>query len=299
MADIPIIKSGKEILGANLKHIKLMKIYDGFRNSSELKKAVTISIILGMLLSVMLILESKEESFSSLYIYPDSYTNYPDGDTTSFMYGFKSNEKERIAYHLEIFMGDILVDKKDFDLDPLEVHEEEIVLKIPEVRFPVKVRLVVKSKRNTYDTHYWLKKPEEEKTAPIKTPQITMPTPGMTPYPQSTYSMPIPGITPDPQSTYRPILTPSPPLPTQTGNVTAIMINRIFDPNSVNIKSGGKVIWVNRDTFDRKITLINNEGLFTQEINIDRRFEYIFKTPGIYTFTIKEVPGVEGIVTVS
>ena len=286
-------------MGSNSIYKSLSNFYNWLRNCSDLKKAIVISIITGILISVVLILESKEESFSSLYIYPESYTNYPEGNTTSFIYGFESHEKEITPYHLEIFIGNVLIEKEDFELNPLEVHEEMKVLNIPAVKFPSKVTLVVKSPHYAYDSYYWLRRANEEKPTPLKTKPALTPTPALTPNPGST-SLPQSTTTPkSPSPSPQPITTPISTPPSVPGNFTAIMIDRGFAPKTVNISVGRTIMWVNRDTFDRKMTLVSSKGVFTTVINIDSRFFYTFNTSGVYTFSLQEVPGVEGKVIVN
>lgn len=251
------------------------KFIKWLRNSTELEKAIVISIVIGIGITAVLIVETKEERFSSLYIYPESYTNYPEGNTTSFIYGVKSYERERTGYDLEVFVGDRLVDKKQFELNPGETREEKEILAIPDAKLPVKVRLVLKSPFNAYDAHYWLKRVEET-PVPVKTPLVT-PTPTLTPTPSPT---PGPAYAP----TYAPVL-----IDTMKG----------FSPKEVSIRIGDSVRWVNNDRNNRKFTLVSSEGLFTKVIDVDKRFEYKFNTSGTYTFYLKEFPDVKGVVIVS
>ncbi len=255
------------------------KFNNWFRNSTELEKAIVFSIVIGIGITAVLILEIKEERFSSLYIYPDSYTNYLAGNSTSFIYGIKSYEKENTSYDLEIFIGSSLLDKKHIELSPGEVHEEKESLEIPDVRFPVQVKLVLKSPFETYDAHYWLKKLEETTPAPVKTPQST---PALTPTPV---------VTPN---------TSAGPTPAYTPARAGVVIDTVsgFSPEKVTIKVGDSVIWANKDRKERKFTLVSQEGLFTRIIDIDKRFEFAFNTSGTYTFYLKEYPNIKGVVTV-
>jgi len=110
-----------------------------------------------------LIWASLQESYSALYIYPDSYSNYVEaGDTVSFVYGVKSFEIKQTKYNLQIYLGNELKDKKEFWLNSGETREETETITLPEeVRFPIKVKLVLEANGRTYDVHFWLKKKSE------------------------------------------------------------------------------------------------------------------------------------------
>jgi plastocyanin len=169
------------------------------------------------------------------------------------------------------------MESKHFELYPGEVHEEKINLEIPPIKFPAKVKLVLTSPYNLYDAHYWLKSPEEYH-APIYT--VTS-TPEFTPAPVLTSQ--VPNQTSTPNQTSLPAIN----------NITSIKIDRNFGPKSVNIGIGGKVVWLNNDVQERKMTLVSKEGLFTQEISIDKKFGYTFEKSGTYRFYLKEIPSVE------
>jgi hypothetical protein len=63
---------------------------------------------------------------------------------------------------------------------------------------------------------------------------------------------------------------------------------------TLNINAGDTVEWRNEATYNDKLTLVSNQGLWTpgeiRAILIDRGFNYTFNTPGTYTFNIKEEP---------
>lgn len=258
------------------------KIIKWLRASSQLEIAIIISIAIGIGVAAILIVETKQERFSSLYLYPESYTNFPEGNITSFIFGVKSYEKVRMSYDLQVFISNKLIDNRHFELDPGEVREEKMILEIPTVEFPAKVKLELTSPYATYDAHYWLKKPEEP-IVPVETIAVT------------------PEFTPVPTITSRVWKNTSAPTPTSTpiiSNFTSIKIDRGFGPKSINISRGGKIIWINNDFKERRLTLVSKEGLFTKQIDIYKRFEYIFENSGTFIFYLKEIPGVEGDVIV-
>lgn len=131
-------------------------------SSSEMEKlmrnAIIISCFLGIFIASYLIWYHFRESYSALYLIPESYTNYVEGDTISFVYGVKSYETKRTKYNLKIYLGGRLEEEKVFWLESGEKREEEVSLRIPEqMEFPAKVRLVLEANGREYDVHFWLK----------------------------------------------------------------------------------------------------------------------------------------------
>ena len=128
-----------------------------------IEKTIILACIIGVMVAAFLIWASYQESYSSLYIYPDSYSNYVEaGDTVSFVYGVKSFETKQTKYNLQIYLGNELKNKKEFWLNSGETREEKETIVLPEeVTLPIKVKLVLEANGRTYDVHFWLKeKPE-------------------------------------------------------------------------------------------------------------------------------------------
>jgi hypothetical protein len=122
-----------------------------------IKNAVIIASILGVIVTVIFIISGKE-SYSALYLVPDSYSNYVDGNKVSFVYGIKCFERERTKYILEIYFGDMLADTRVFELNYGETLEQKEEILLPtDISFPVKISLVLKAKNNTEEVHFWLK----------------------------------------------------------------------------------------------------------------------------------------------
>jgi uncharacterized membrane protein len=123
-----------------------------------IEKTIIIACIIGIIVAVFLIWASSQESYSSLYIYPDSYSNYVEaGDTVSFVYGVKSFETTRTKYNLQVYLGNELKDKKDFWLNCGETREEDEIITLPEgLTFPIKVKIVLEANGRAYDIHFWL-----------------------------------------------------------------------------------------------------------------------------------------------
>lgn len=120
-------------------------------------KAIILACILGLIVTLWLVMAIREESFSALYLRPESYSNYVEGNEVSFAYGVRCFENQKTRYELEIFLGDELVDKKEFEMEKGENEWTETIDIPNEIEFPVKVRLVLKANDEVYDTHFWLK----------------------------------------------------------------------------------------------------------------------------------------------
>lgn len=122
-------------------------------------RSVIVAIIIGAGVTVFLLWMISQESYSALYIYPDSYSNYVrPGDVVTFKYGVKSYETNEVNYTLKIYLGDKLIKVKRFRLKSGETLEENESLKLSEkIKFPVKVMLVLAVNNRTYEAHFWLK----------------------------------------------------------------------------------------------------------------------------------------------
>ncbi|MBN2250818.1 MAG: hypothetical protein JW724_01920 [Candidatus Altiarchaeota archaeon] len=121
-------------------------------------KAAIAAIIVGLLVTAYLIIETRKESYSALYLKPDSYSNYLEGTATKFTYGVSSYETKRTLYTLKVYLGETEVTGKEFTLDPGQTAEDAISLEVPEnTPLPVKVKLTLTGNGEEYSTHYWIK----------------------------------------------------------------------------------------------------------------------------------------------
>jgi PKD repeat protein len=134
------------------------RIIKWLKSITYLQKIIILAIILGIIFTIGLIFaQSREERFTSLYIFPDSYNTYPNSESTSFVYGIKSFERKRISYELRVFLGNRLMNVTQFALEPGETVQKGMVLNIKDAILPTKVSLILKSQYDTYEVHYWLK----------------------------------------------------------------------------------------------------------------------------------------------
>lgn len=75
---------------------------------------------------------------------------------------------------------------------------------------------------------------------------------------------------------------------------TSMQLPSDFDILNFTINLGDRVRWINDDGYDFPLTVVSNEGLWTDREGYLRwqgeRFEYTFNKTGTYTFSIKEYP---------
>ena len=126
-------------------------------------KAAIVAMVLGVIVAAYLIWLTAQESYSSLYVYPDSYSNYVNpGDTVTFRYGIASYEIKETKYTVKFYLGDKLVKTKKIVLRSGEVWEENESITLPEnITFPTKLRIEADANDVTYEVHIWLKKKPE------------------------------------------------------------------------------------------------------------------------------------------
>jgi len=118
--------------------------------------AVIVSIVVGLIITLYFVFGVKE-TFSALYIRPDSYSNYVVNNTVSFIYGVRCFEGKNTRYIVDIFLGNISVGRNTFEMGSGQ-REWAVSVNVPEyVRFPVKVRVELRSPTDTYDTYFWLR----------------------------------------------------------------------------------------------------------------------------------------------
>jgi hypothetical protein len=122
-------------------------------------KAALAAIVIGVIVTIILVLETGSGSYSALYLKPDSYSNYVQGKTASFTYGVQCFETEKTDYDLKVFLNGTQVAQKDFSLEGKGNRiEDNISFEVPSnTVFPVKVSLLLNANSQTYSTHFWLK----------------------------------------------------------------------------------------------------------------------------------------------
>lgn len=122
-------------------------------------KPALAAIAIGVLVTAYLVLETRNESYSALYIKPDSYSNYLNASSVSFTYGVQCFENAPTQYNLKVFLDETQVMDKNFMIDGKgKVLEDTISFEAPkDLTFPAKVALNLTANGQSYSTHFWLK----------------------------------------------------------------------------------------------------------------------------------------------
>ena len=127
--------------------------------------AIIISLILCIAISLVYVGLSKreKETFSALYIKPDSYSNYVKDNTFSLVYGVECYEKYPTEYPVMFYLGDRLIDNDKLELcnaGPRSIRkmENKKVLNIPsDTKYPVRLRIILKSYDREYENIIWIR----------------------------------------------------------------------------------------------------------------------------------------------
>jgi hypothetical protein len=119
--------------------------------------AVIIAIVLGILTSFYFIFLD-QESYSALYIIPNSTIFDANDNSVFFGYGVRSFETGRTDYELDMYSAKVQVDTKKFSLNNGEIFEERVKITLPpETRFPDKISLTLNTGKTIEEVHFWLK----------------------------------------------------------------------------------------------------------------------------------------------
>jgi hypothetical protein len=129
------------------------------KSDEMIGKAALAAIVIGAVATLILVYEASSESYSSLYLKPDSYGSYIKGDTASFSYGVQCFENKRTEYDLKVFLNETQVAQKQFSIEGKgQTLEESLSFIVPhDTVFPVRVSVRLAADDKTYSTHYWLR----------------------------------------------------------------------------------------------------------------------------------------------
>jgi len=128
----------------------------GKNNFRFLTIAVIVTIFLGLVTSVFFMLINKE-SYSAIYIIPDSISHDTNDNSVLYTYGVKSSESGTMEYTLRTYLNNSLMKTKEFTLNKGEVLDERdrIVLPVDTI-YPSKIRLELSTKTSKEEVHFWL-----------------------------------------------------------------------------------------------------------------------------------------------
>ena len=121
----------------------------------QIKTAVIIAIILGLVTSVFFVMIEKE-SYSYAYLVPGSIVHNPDDNTVFYSYGITSSENKKMDYALDTYVGEELVNTKQFSLNNGETFEERAKTALPaDAKYPLKITLALNGSKSE-SVHFWI-----------------------------------------------------------------------------------------------------------------------------------------------
>lgn len=133
------------------------KILPKMKVLSSFERAIVISIVIVLILTLFFILTEKpSEYYTSFYINPDS-VSYHNNSTVTFRYGIICNEKIITPYELEIYLDKTLKEKNTFTLSPKQHIEKTITINRNVSTTKDQVRLFLSSPVSDYNLHFWIK----------------------------------------------------------------------------------------------------------------------------------------------
>ena len=119
--------------------------------------AVIITIALGIITSYFFLFVDKE-SYSALYIIPNSTIFDATDNSVFFGYGVRSFETGRTDYELIMYSAGVQVNNRTFSLNPGEIFEERVKTILPQdTQIPDKISLKLNTGKVIEEVHFWLK----------------------------------------------------------------------------------------------------------------------------------------------
>jgi hypothetical protein len=120
--------------------------------------AIAILVVVLGLASTIFFLYIGQESYSSLYINPNSIVVNASHHDVFFIYGVKSSERSSTEYTLTVYSGNIPIKSNQFVLKEGEILEEGMnVVFPPGTTFPDKIALSLKTGTSEENVHIWVR----------------------------------------------------------------------------------------------------------------------------------------------
>jgi len=131
------------------------------KNMNPMDLAIYIAVFFGIITAALIVMVEipQNDLYSSVYIIPGSFTNYPSGNQISFQYGMRSLVDTKTTYIVEFYANSDLIDSKQVELNPSESLEGKKVIDLPQnIQYPVKIRVVARTPERTNEVYYWVNK---------------------------------------------------------------------------------------------------------------------------------------------
>ncbi|MFC2154082.1 hypothetical protein ACFLRC_01185 [Candidatus Altiarchaeota archaeon] len=123
------------------------------------EQAIIIACIVGIAITLLWssVGRIQPEKFSVLYLIPGTYPNYISSEEVSFRYGVQCFEERKTEYLAKFYLNGEVIGRKIFTLAPEQVFEEtKSIIVNPDTDFPANLSVVVKSKDEEYEVHFWI-----------------------------------------------------------------------------------------------------------------------------------------------
>ncbi len=118
--------------------------------------AIIISVIIGLGTTIFF-LWTNMDSYSSLYIIPDSIVHDSNNNSVFYTYGVQSSESGSIDYVLSEYLNSTLIKTKKFTLNKGESLNERDMISLPlNITYPSKVSLILTTKKEQEEVHFWV-----------------------------------------------------------------------------------------------------------------------------------------------
>ena len=91
---------------------------------------------------------------------------------------------------------------------------------------------------------------------------------------------------------------PKIPITTTSSSVTVDIKNQIFNPTTLDIKTGTKVTWINNDSVAHTVTSEMSNLFDSKTLSPGQSFSFTFDKPGFINYSCKLHPTMKGTVII-
>mgnify|MGYP001436978730 CR=1 FL=1 len=123
-------------------------------------KLLTLAIVIALILGTTTLIFFNwinKDSYSSIYIVPDSIINNKETGTLLYTYGIRSYETGIMDYTLNVSIDGTIVKTKHFSLNSGQILDERDKISIPpDNEYPSKISLNLSTQHSIEEVHFWL-----------------------------------------------------------------------------------------------------------------------------------------------
>jgi hypothetical protein len=131
--------------------------YEINNDYQQIKIAIIIAIILGLVTSFFFLVVQKE-SYSAIYLVPNSIIHNPADNTVIYSYGVTLSDSQKIVnYTLDTYIDDELIKTRQFSLNNGETLEERVKTVLSaDSNYPKKITLTLNADSKSESVHFWI-----------------------------------------------------------------------------------------------------------------------------------------------